>query len=888
MNLGVNGLCSHLGYLDDGYYVPSDDCEDVLVEFFQNLIEENPVQRSYRRQLCFSRVVELDVIPLIKFVKDQPSVFIAAIRFFATLLQPIECLTLGMPSDIALPWLSDVKRMLINTKRLCTDKDFIAAVTSEIKTVIQDHDGQQMDDDMCDFINKCLLMFRNLLHIHDVENDQDTLVLFLLECDIGDVINQLVNVPQREYWCASIIQLVSLMYTRQTLEILKPSLNLDSDEEDKKFSDDEEDFMLPNCTYCEDVSNVSTSHSLTGLFGKTLQVRETPNEDINHMGKEDVSPKSSEMEYIMGQSQEEKKIDHFRSLLLKFTRNFIDDCFGFLVHDLKNVLLSDMKEYLDDTYFLWAMAFFLKIARKENLPLKVTRLVMTSDLIGFLVYEGVVLSEQLLIAQKKKHDPTKCARRLHLTVNAIKESLKTLSQYSDNKQLDEYDREYIIGLQKDLANLTDLRMVFILLIRRFRFKETGICFLEDLIITNHILLELVDSWQRSKWITSNFSMLEHVKQYGTRSIMGFYGILLENFETNSHQVNKCVFTMMHHVAGDCQKPEILMQMHIIQALMEVDGTKNHFTKEMNDLTEYLLNRFANLAKNDPYTAAVELFGITDKDSTEDKKSDCTDSSEIDDHLFTWYTELQNEDQMVDKMVDRFEEVGITVSDKEIWSRLFTSGLISESEYLENKKLLSDSVNNIIKVCNNEEKDVVKGCVDALKEKKQEKHLKYLQFLLCETAYVKLGKQCDRNLLEEPVTMYHVLRGSSVPVVLYTEDQEALLTDQHFNKLLHYLGFHTPQDVDMVFPRIPSFWTSEQLIKQAEKLGPISKDILKFDPSSVKYEDEHISFTKCLDERVNEESKEVPHNQIVSREGENNVFWLKQIQLYNDSQQLTAK
>jgi hypothetical protein len=39
------------------------------------------------------------------------------------------------------------------------------------------------------------------------------------------------------------------------------------------------------------------------------------------------------------------------------------------------------------------------------------RLVLTTELFGFLSYEGVILVEQLLIAKKKKNDPTNVTRR---------------------------------------------------------------------------------------------------------------------------------------------------------------------------------------------------------------------------------------------------------------------------------------------------------------------------------------------------------------------------------------------------------------------------------------------------------------------------------------------
>jgi hypothetical protein len=43
-----------------------------------------------------------------------------------------------MQSDVTLPWISDVKKMLLSTKKLCTDKDLISAIASEITIVIDD------------------------------------------------------------------------------------------------------------------------------------------------------------------------------------------------------------------------------------------------------------------------------------------------------------------------------------------------------------------------------------------------------------------------------------------------------------------------------------------------------------------------------------------------------------------------------------------------------------------------------------------------------------------------------------------------------------------------------------------------------------------------------
>lgn len=60
----------------------------------------------------------------------------------------------------------------------------------------------------------------------------------------------------------------------------------------------------------------------------------------------------------------------------------------------------------------------------------------------------------------------------------------------------------------------------------------------------------------------------------------------------------------------------------------------------------------------------------------------------------------------------------------------------------------------------------------------------------------------------------------MPLVLYSDQQEDLLNDPYFFTLIQYLGFHTPEDVGMLFPRIPHFWSPDMLLDKAKQLGPI--------------------------------------------------------------------
>lgn len=81
------------------------------------------------------------------------------LRLLASLIQPVEILILGIPVDVTLPWVPDVKRMLFTTRKLCNDKEVIQAIFTEIMTVITDVSGYNVDFTLShldnDFYNCC-------------------------------------------------------------------------------------------------------------------------------------------------------------------------------------------------------------------------------------------------------------------------------------------------------------------------------------------------------------------------------------------------------------------------------------------------------------------------------------------------------------------------------------------------------------------------------------------------------------------------------------------------------------------------------------------------------------------------------------------------------------
>ena len=80
------------------------------------------------------------------------------------------------------------------------------------------------------------------------------------------------------------------------------------------------------------------------------------------------------------------------------------------------------------------------------------------------------------------------------------------------------------------------------------------------------------------------------------------------------------------------------------------------------------------------------------------------------------------------------------------------------------------------------------------------------------------------------------------MVAWNKAQESGLQTETFMLLLHKLGFHLAADVGKCFPRIPHFWSADHLYQLALKVGPIKKEDLKMDLSTLETASSSSSIT----------------------------------------------
>ncbi|KAF4523326.1 hypothetical protein B566_EDAN011806 [Ephemera danica] len=289
---------------------------------------------------------------------------------------------------------------------------------------------------------------------------------------------------------------------------------------------------------------------------------------------------------LMHHTPTDEDISH---LLKEFTVDFLLKGYGPLVQELHAQMLSELGTPVDTSHFFWLVTYFLKFAAQLDLELDCISPVLSYKVVSYLTFEGVNLCEQLQIALLQQETDLKPSlRRLHLVVTAIREFIQALDTYKKSSHLSPEDKELLLHLQHQMSGTSDLRNLFVLLLRHYNPGFQSKQYLQDLICTNHILLLSME-----QDCSGAFDIMEHIKQFATAEMMQQYGRLLESFRDNGQFINDCVFTMMHHISGDLNLVSALFQPGILKTFSLIWEEDFQVCDDWSDLIEYVIHKFVN-------------------------------------------------------------------------------------------------------------------------------------------------------------------------------------------------------------------------------------------------------------------------------------------------------
>ncbi|XP_048487863.1 protein timeless isoform X2 [Plutella xylostella] len=583
--------------------------------------------------------------------------------------------------------------------------------------------------------------------------------------------------------------------------------------------------------------------------------------------------------------------DDISNILKEFTVDFLLKGYNSLVRTLYTQIITNLDLEIDTSHFFWLVTYFLKFASQIELDLEHVCSVLSFDIITYLTAEGVNLCEQFALAIKLDGNDLKpCIRRMHLVVTAIREFVQALEVYKKLSVYSSENEETLAQLQLKVCELDELKTLMVLLLRHYNPSLHTKQYLQDLIVTNHILLMFVDSVLKTPNYTGSTNMVTHLKQFATPEMMNQYGILLEDFAKNGEFVNDCIFTVMHHVAGELESLYALCQPRILTTFTAIWKAEFEICDDWSDLIEYAINTFI---KKPQSLRAVNNFRLDtenfddDSESTKPhvasdikvdfddmKKEDFDDSLMPGDAAEKWtdaelsslrwnYMQCCESSDLIADIVKIYAEEGSCKRRESVIQELLKQNIITKADYdcFLKVEIRRTTKNNQM---NKETRDseIAKLC-EQLYQDGNGKMLQWVQQVLLETCYAKiyldkkslkayeeaaqapgdrkvhkfgLFKKKDDDLpLISPVSYHSLLQDKSVPLVAWNYEQVMICKDFKFLQLLHKLGFHMPVDTGKLFIRIPHFWSADYLYEVAGKILPIDTSKLKFSKTDISAE-----------------------------------------------------
>lgn len=588
---------------------------------------------------------------------------------------------------------------------------------------------------------------------------------------------------------------------------------------------------------------------------------------------------------VQGLSHKTPTDDDISNIMKEFTVDFLLKGYNSLVQTLHSQIITNMQLEIDTSHFFWLVTYFLKFATQIELDLEHICSVLSYDIVSYLTAEGVNLCEQFELSIKLDGNDLKPSiRRLHLVVTAIREFVQAIEVYKKIAHVCKEDQEALLKLQMKMCETEDLRCLLVLLLRHYDPKYHTKQYLQDLIVTNHILLMFLDSVMKLPDYSGSTYMLDHIKQFATPEIMYQYGLLLEDYAGNGEFVNDCIFTLMHHVGGELDCLITLFQPKILKTFTSIWKSEFEICDDWSDLIEYVINTFIkkphalqsttnfrldteNFDEDNffvkPLTPSKPTKHRSDADSR--KRSDDIISGSTSRESYKWteeelsslswnYMQCSALPDVIGEIIKLYKEDDAIKSRESVIRELHKQNLISKDEC---DNFLNKENNRGVKVVpvhkEMREDEIGKLC-DQLSQDGKSKFLDWVQKVLLDTCYAKIyvekkekmnqnethsnksdkllnfelfKKKSDDLPVMSPVSYHSILFNQSVPLVPWNCEQASICKDLKFLQLLHKLGFHMPVDSGKVFIRIPHFWTADFLYDVAAKISPIDNTKLNF-------------------------------------------------------------
>eukprot|EP00058_Branchiostoma_floridae_P012613 XP_002598101.1 hypothetical protein BRAFLDRAFT_124290 [Branchiostoma floridae] len=182
-----------------------------------------------------------------------------------------------------------------------------------------------------------------------------------------------------------------------------------------------------------------------------------------------------------------------RLFLKQFCEDFLENCYNGLMRTVKDNLVRMKTQDHDETYYLWAMRFFMEFNRVHNFRVDMVSETVSVRTFHFIETNLTNFYEMMLT---DKDDITSWSRRMHLALKAYNELLMTVNAMDASK--DPAVRDSANVIKSNIFYVMEYREIFLTLLRKFDETKQPKTYLKDLVETTHVFIKMLERFCKTK------------------------------------------------------------------------------------------------------------------------------------------------------------------------------------------------------------------------------------------------------------------------------------------------------------------------------------------------------------------------------------------------------
>uniref|UniRef100_A0A3B4WML2 Timeless circadian clock n=1 Tax=Seriola lalandi dorsalis TaxID=1841481 RepID=A0A3B4WML2_SERLL len=158
-----------------------------------------------------------------------------------------------------------------------------------------------------------------------------------------------------------------------------------------------------------------------------------------------------------------------------------------------NLLIREHTQEHDESYYLWALSFFMAFNRGNGFRADLVSETMSIRAFHFIERNITNYYEMMLTDRK---EATSWSRRMHLALKAYQELLLTVNEM--DRSQDESIRQSCNVIKSNIFYLMEYREIFLTLLRKFDETRQPHSYLKDLVESTHLFLRMLERFCKGR------------------------------------------------------------------------------------------------------------------------------------------------------------------------------------------------------------------------------------------------------------------------------------------------------------------------------------------------------------------------------------------------------